>query len=75
MEIDVSEAFAREALATLESLKSWYSAQEQDNFSYLNIYLGIDLDPRLLMPSHSSPCLNRPFGRPLFQAAQVESKP
>ena len=23
----------------------------------------------------SSPCLNRPFGRPLFQAAQVESKP
>ena len=23
----------------------------------------------------NSPCLNRPFGRPLFQAAQVESKP
>ena len=27
----------------------------------------------LFLPS--SPCLNRPFGRPLFQAAQVESKP
>ena len=25
--------------------------------------------------SPNSPCLNRPFGRPLFQAAQVESKP
>ncbi len=23
----------------------------------------------------NSPCLNRPFGRPLFQAAQVESRP
>ena len=27
------------------------------------------------MDAASSPCLNRPFGRPLFQAAQVESKP
>ena len=33
------------------------------------------LPPEQRVEWHSSPCLNRPFGRPLFQAAQVESKP
>ena len=37
--------------------------------------IGPPLNPLLLCPStHSSPCLNRPLGRPLFQAGQVKSK-